>query len=332
MRRRYRGPLFALVVTAFLLLLVETGSRFLLFTRTPDEMVFDDEIIYTYAPKASVAQMTLNDIGCIGDDLRDPGTADIPTLLLLGGSTTFSGFYVSEVKDSVSDAHAGQPLKVVSCGKPRYTSHTNRVNLEENLLRYRPAVIVLYMGINDNIYNSFPWVTNVPDVGYFNWRSKSESIFWRLLKYHLFEKRIFSTPDFAGQSLRSARIFEANVQGIIDLSRQHGAKVVLSTFAVAYPTDDVQLLQTIRAQEGVMRHFWGTLDSTVLGVATHNRLMLSLAKENGLPLVEVDRLIPRDGAHFIDLCHLTDPSYRLLAKEIAAAIVEGELLQKSHPG
>ncbi|PWB74604.1 MAG: hypothetical protein C3F15_07600 [Holophagae bacterium] len=317
--RRAARPLLALAALLLSLAAAELAARALVFARTPKGMVFDPEIIYSYRPRAEVGGIVLNDVGCVGDDLAGSADADL-RVLLLGGSTSFSQGYVDTVRARLRARLAGAEVAVMSCGKPRYTSATNRVILDRMLPRLRPTAVVLYLGINDNIYNTFPWVDSLPDVGYFDWRSPRESLLVRMVRYHLLEKRLWSRPGFGPGELRSVAILTDNVEAMVGAATAAGAQVVLCSFAVALPTDDPGLEARIRSQEPVMEHFWGHVDSTLLGVAAHNRAIAEIASRRGLPLAPVASLIPRDSRHFLDLCHLTAEGNRILGEAVADAL------------
>ena len=305
------------------LLLAEAASRGLVAHRTPSGMRFEEEVLYTYAPHTCVQGMVLNDVGCIGDDALvgdAPPTRAETRVLLLGGSTSFSARYVSSVKESLQAAHPGRGFRVMSCGKPRYTSWVNRVNLERNAERWSPDVVVYYEGINDNIYNSFPWLDGAPTVGYFDASTLRSSLFVGLLRYHLVDKVLRSVPDFEDRPLRSPAIFEENVQRIVEIARSRNAAAVLATFPIALPTSDENLLARIRSQEGVMRHFWGDISSTVAGVRAHNQVTEALAVRLGVPLARVAEAMPHDAAHFGDICHLTDAGNERLGRIVASAV------------
>ncbi len=301
------------------LVLAEAAARSLVAWRTPPGMVFDPGILYEYAPRTRIRGMVLNDVGCIGDDAgpRIPGETRV---VLLGGSTSFSAAYVAAVKKSLAALHPEGRFRVMSCGRPRYTSWVNRADLERNAARWAPDVVVYYEGINDNIYNSFPWLYGAPTVGYFDWRTSRSLVLVDLFVYHVVEKAVRSVPDFASRPLRSPAIFEENLRGIVRIARARGATVVLATFAIALPTSDEALLARIRAEEPVMRHFWGNISSTVAGVHAHDAVAERLAGELGLPLARVAEAVPHDGGHFGDVCHLTAAGNEILGRVVAAAI------------
>ena len=323
-RARNLLTLGASVLLSFLA--VEAASRILVGRRTPPGMRFEDRILYTYAPRTRIQGMVLNDVGCIGDDAL-PETAQgggaETRVLLLGGSTSFSSRYVSSVKESLQVMHPGSRFRVMSCGRPRYTSWVNRVNLERNAAVWSPDVVVYYEGINDNIYNSFPWLDGEPTVGYFDARSLRSSVFLDLLRYHVVDKAVRSVPDFENRPLRSPAIYEENVRRIVEMTRSRNAEAVLATFAIALPTSDERILARVRSEEAVMRHFWGSVPSTVAGVTAHNLIVEHLAQRLGLPLARVAEAIPHDGDHFGDICHLTDAGNDILGRIVAAAVQVG---------
>ena len=165
------------------LFVCEISARLVLFIRTPGGMVFDKDIVYTYKPNSISEYIKLNNLGAVGDDLSIEKDKNEIRIILLGGSTSFNEDYVATVKRIVSARHRDLSFKVVSWGKPRYTSYNNKVNFEKKILSYKPDIVALYMGINDNLYNTFPWLDGLPDIGYFNWCAVNESIAVKLVKY-----------------------------------------------------------------------------------------------------------------------------------------------------
>ena len=324
MNDRARNLLALGVSTLLSFLVVEAASRILVAQRTPPGVRLEESILYTYAPRTRILGMVLNDVGCIGDDAltEHAGGGGAETrVLLLGGSTSFSARYVSSVKESLRAMHPGSRFRVMSCGRPRYTSWVNRVNFERNAPVWSPDVVVYYEGINDNIYNSFPWLDGAPTVGYFDAKSLHSSVFLDLLRYHVVDKALRSAPDFETRPLRSPAIFEENVRRIVEIARGRNASAVLATFAVALPTSDEKLLARIRSEEAVMRHFWGNVPSTLAGVRAHARVTEALAKSLGVPLARVAEAMPHDAAHFGDLCHLTHAGNDVLGRVVASAVL-----------
>ena len=125
------------------------------------------------------------------------------------------------------------------------------------------------------------------------------------------------------------------LEEILRLSKSRNCRTVLTTFALGYPPEDIRLQQAIMANESKMLHFWGRIESTVLGVRAHNGLMRELAKKHGVTLIDNTNLLPRDSAYFIDICHFTHLGVSKLAQHIAKGIVDSKMIDglfESHSG
>lgn len=317
--RLWLRPAIALTVLLLCLGLVEVAARVLVAARTPEGMVFDPELVYDLAPGSAPWGMRLNSLGCIGDELVPPDTGDV-TVLLLGGSTSFSPAYVDAVRRRLLEVVPGRQVRVMSCGRPRYTSYLNAVRFDRLAGRIRPTAVVLYLGINDAVYDTFPWLEARPDVGFFDWRDSRRSLFLRLLRYYVIEKELRARPDFGPDQLRSPGILSASVERVIASARRVGTEPVLATFALAVPTRDDRLAARIAGLEPRMEHFWGQLGSTRLAVAAHNAVIQGIAGRERLSLARVDGAIPRDSEHFGDLCHLTPKGDEILGRVVADAV------------
>ncbi len=316
---RLSRPLLALTVLVLALALVEVASRVLVAVRTPDGLRFDPELVYDLAPFSRPWGVQLNALGCIGDELT-PSDGQSLDVLLLGGSTSYSPPYVDAVRRRLRETFPGQRVRVMSCGRPRYTSHLDAVLFDRLAERLRPTAVVLYLGINDTIYDTFPWLGPVPEVGIFDWRDPRRSIFLGLLCYYVVDKELRARPGFGLDDLRSPRILRQSVERVIATARRIDATPVLSSFALALPSDDPALADRIARLEPRMEHFWGRVPSTCLAVVAHNRVLEGIAEREGLVIARVDGAIPRDHEHFGDLCHLTPAGNGILGRVIADAV------------
>ena len=314
---------FIILTLALLLGLAEVVARILVYRGTPAGVEFDEDINYTYRPFSHPNQPGvdgLNDIGCIGDNVKPPKTTDELRVLLLGASTSFSQKYVTTVRSRLAEGLRSKDVKVVSCGRPQYTSYSNRVNFDKNLQVYLFDIVGLYMGATDNIYNSMRWLNDNPNVGHFDWGTLRRSVLWDLIEYHKLEKLVWATPDFALLPLRSGDIFAKNVRGIVESAKRKNAIVVLVPEAISYPTEDKNLFAIQTKQEALLRHFWGNLNSMVVGLEKHKEIMIALAKDLSLPIVEVADSLPHTSEYFIDISHLTDAGNEILGTKMADAM------------
>ncbi len=299
-----RIVLWTALVIAIAVVSVEGGLRARLALRDPHQ--WDDDGLFRYRPNTQVGltpDLTTNNHGFFGPDLDTPSDPAACRIILLGSSSIASPDLPALVTDILKKHFPERIVEVNTAGLPRYTSHHNRLLFERYIVSLEPDVVAIYLGLNNNVYNTNPDDTEEPPLGLWNWRDARRSVAVDMLAYHGYHKRFAVTPDF--EHYPGAERFAADVAAIVKHAREHGIAVVLLREALAWPTDDPILTQTIRQAEAPMRHFWGSLDAALRGAEATNTALDSLAAEYGLSVVEVAPYIPRDSLHFRDLCHFT---------------------------
>jgi len=303
--RRAARPLLALAALLLSLAAAEFAARAVVRWRTPPGMVFDPEIIYTYQRARRgwghhPQRRRLRRRRRWGE--RD---ADL-RVLLLGGSTSFSRSYVDTVRARLRDRLEVAEVAVMSCGKPALHLGHHRVVLDRMLPRYRPHAVVLYLGINDNIYNTFRWVDGSRR-RLLDWRSPRESLLVRMVRYHVLEKRLWSRPDFGPGELRSVAILAGNVEAMVAAAA--GAGVAGRCCARSrWPCPPTT--RNSRPGCAPQSRSWSTFGGT-------STRRCSVSPPNNRAIAEI-RLPARaaagacsladtagDSRHFLDLCHLT---------------------------
>jgi hypothetical protein len=72
---------------------------------------------------------------------------------------------------------------------------------------------------------------------------------------------------------------------------------------------------------------WGTPDNIVAGLKAHNRIIQNIAVRSPKGVVFVDQnvLMPKDGSHFNDICHMTHLGCSVFADNIINAVPNGVL-------
>ena len=120
--------------------------------------------------------------------LRQKGTYRI---MCLGESTTVCGdedSYPSQLQEILSQRNIGISFSVINKGVPCITSTVILLQLEENLNKYRPDMVITMMGINDDIawYTPYEYAYNKKTEHFF----KTLRIYKlsRLLRLHIINK------------------------------------------------------------------------------------------------------------------------------------------------
>ena len=99
-------------------------------------------------------EMVINSRGFLGPEFDQHPPADVYRIMAVGDSCTFSdGFwrlsYPGILQDYLNRAGGGKRFEVVNAGVEGYNSTFARERIEQELIGYRPRLVLLYVGWND---------------------------------------------------------------------------------------------------------------------------------------------------------------------------------------
>lgn len=233
-------------------------------------------------------------------------------------------------------------------------------NSRDSLLKYRQLgeqrfdLVVVYHGINDlranqiseaefrDDYSHMEWYRRV------NWLSQNQDLLhWTAVPYVLNDVRIAFEkltgryrPAAEGALERDVGFeevtkttpgFRSNLEAILSLARERGDRVLLMTYAWYVPDGYSEKAFNEKridyALHGVPTEVWGSPQGVARGLRAHNDVVHALAREHPDALfVDQEALIPREGIHWNDVCHLTVRGTLAFARFIAEAIESAGLL------
>ena len=112
-----------------------------------------------------------------------------------------------------------------------------------------------------------------------------------------------------GTVIKTRKSFSSNLKKIITLSRNKHEPIILLTFAYYVPAD----YSLDRFNKKVLDYgqhlspieIWGTPQNVVKGIEAHNQVVRTLAQNFCTCFVDMEKLIPKEGKYFEDICHLT---------------------------
>lgn len=143
-----------------------------------------------------------------------------------------------------------------------------------------------------------------------------------------------------GSDLKTPGPFRRNLEEILTAAKKHDSLVLLQTFAYHIPAgySDAKFKRgelDYSLQRGDRRcplEMWGRAPNVVKCVDAHNRGVHELALIHPQHTVFVDQheLIPHDGDHFVDACHLTDQGCRQFVDNLLPAVVK-RLRERAKP-
>lgn len=256
-------------------------------------------------------------------------------VLLLGGSV------LQDVAGPLEEAlreRYGERVRVYNLCKSAHTTRDSYFKFQR-LRGQRFDLVVLYHGINDCRMNCVPPETFRDDYTHCAWYRSLE----RRLKAGvvilddvnlLADTGAISlgVPDEKlrrfGREIKTAGPFRRNVEFILRTAREKHTPVLLMSFACYLPADYSEAKFRAGELDYGPGHFkirtevWGDPPDVVAGIAAHNAVLRSLARQyDNVLFVDQEAKLPHDGTTFCDVCHLTPRGDRQFAANVLPAIV-----------
>lgn len=331
---------FILSQVLIIVILLEVGSR--VFWRVKFGIPFwaTDEIIYAFYPQ-------LKDIKQ-GPGPKNPDSINI---LFLGGSVLNNRW--SGVEAILREKLSGKLPKTINIYNLAEVAHTTL----DSYYKYKYLdnipfdLVVVYHGINDTRTNNAPPTVFRDDYWHYSWYR-----FIKLYDKYRLEIKYISFPYTAyyglikfcerlriiplikaqgykddwlqyGATIKTATPFKANVTKIIDLAASRGQPVLLMTFAYYLPPNYTrenfrQKLLDYGSHRSPLE-IWGKPEHVVAGLAAHNLVIRQLADSHqGLYFVDQEKLMPKNGKIFNDICHFTQKGSEAFVSNMGNLIVE----------
>lgn len=276
---------------------------------------------------------------------RDDEVLDI---LLLGGSVLHNQYGNIEQLLREELFRLGRPARVYNVAMPGQTSL-------DSFYKYRHLsdktfdVVIVYHGINEVRANNCPPDVFRSDYSHYSWYrlinawERAPDSRWfagpytlRFLVTKLGERLgwVAYVPTHEpresdlkwGADLKTVDSFRRNLEGIVELARSRGQPVILMTFSYHLPPDYSRERFNRRALDYLTHslpvELWGRPEHVAAAIEAHNGVVHSLAAKHGVGLVDQAALIPRDGKHFNDVCHLTHEGCAVFVENLVPAILE----------
>jgi lysophospholipase L1-like esterase len=269
--------------------------------------------------------------GAVDSDAK-PGDGRLD-VLLLGASVLEQ---MTEPLERELKQRYGDNVRLYNLSKSAHTTRDSRQKFSR-LKDKQFDLIVVYHGINDVRMNCVPRAEYRDDYSHCAWYAS----FAQKLKYGAISVRGVAAdlktsiglgpPDVEnrkyGGDVKTAAAFRANLEAIVSSARERKIPVVLMTFATYLPPDYTkERFQAGKLDYGEGRfklptEVWGNPRDVLAAVKVHNAVIRDVAaKYDNVRFVDQEKLLPRNGKVFADVCHLTPHGCELFAKNLAAAV------------
>ncbi len=280
-------------------------------------------------------------------------------ILALGASAFVTREFQPEFERLMNEfpAFREREVRVVSAGVPAHMTYDSLWKYRYWYEGYDFDLVMTYHGINDARSNNYPESVFREDYAQFPYYRRYAPVFdwigshpwlsrsfaatfgaavtkraWVQLAPSFQRKAPYNHPDddpwlAEGAQVKTAPVFERNLEGIIGLARERGHRVLLNTYAYYLPEGytnqrflDQETDYTFMP-ESIATEVWGWKENVVRAIEAHNQATRGLAARHPDALFfDMERHIPKDGAHFIDICHWTDRGRQAFADGILAAL------------
>ena len=282
-------------------------------------------------------------------------------LLALGASAFITRSFPQEFERLLNEspffARRGLRARVISTGVPAHMSY-------DSLWKYRYwyegfdfDLVVYYHGINDARANAYPRTvfredyTQLPYyrqfVPVFEWIDRhpvlSRSFVMTLLARSGYRLSVLFAPDFQqeapynhpdndgwlgeGLDVKTAVVFERNLEELLSLASERGQRVLLLTYAYYLPGDysnerfHARETDYTFMPESVATEVWGWKEAVVAAIEEHNEVVRRVAARHPEALFfDMERHIPKGKDWFIDICHWTDAGRAAFADGVLEAL------------
>lgn len=270
------------------------------------------------------------------EDVSFPEPERTVDVLLLGASALNPAYgSVPEALGETLRTELGRRVRLHNLSAPAHTTRDSMIKLR--FLRGRPYdAILVYHGINDVRANNAPPDVFDEDYDHYSWYAEVNAL-WRhphmdrlvapflvdwlvqRAEKELAPERYVPTHRPRerwleyGARVRTGPSFRENLASVLEMAAAEGTPVVGATFAYYVPED--YSLERFRARaldfafqrRSLPIELWGRAANVVRGIQVHNRVLRELAasRPGAFALVDVQGALPKDGARFIDVCHLT---------------------------
>jgi hypothetical protein len=248
-------------------------------------------------------------------------------------------------------------VRIVSTGVPAHMTYDSLWKYRYWYAGYDFDVVMYYHGINDARANNYPRSVFREDYTQFPYFRQYAPIFAWIDRHPVLSRSfcvsfvaklvgkawIRFSPAFQrdapyndprqdpwlpeGADVKSAAVFERNAEELIALARSRGQRVLLLTYAYYLPSDYTNERFLARQtdysfmEESVATEVWGRKENVVKAIETHNAVTRKIAARHpDVLFFDMDRFMPKDKAHFIDICHWTDLGRATFARGVEGAL------------
>lgn len=338
--------LASIVAIALLCVVAEVGVRVRHYAKYGDFWGIEDTYttdaatgLRTPIPNGRFGGISINSLGFRGPEIAMPKPPHTTRIAFLGASTTYCAEVTNNeatwpdlVVRALGTRWQDARLDYVNAGVPGFTVADSEVDLTARVAELEPDVVVIYHATNDLSQNSATLAREAgllaaPTEQQLHWPAKY-SLLWYLVEKNL---RVIGQRDLE-QSTNAlsydpetlAIPFRRDLLSLVETSKRIAPDVVLMTFATQLRREQAPDEQAKAAVTARYYMPYMSVAGLVDGYESYNRVIRDVAATTGVQLIEAEREVPGDTAHFFDSVHLTDLGSKVLADRVTDGLASSD--------
>jgi len=338
--------LFSVIIVGGLLLAAEGSIRiWALFFRTSYErynaragrLELVPNLRYT---NSRGQEFRINSKGFVGPEFDDWPRPGVYRIIALGDSCTFAtGFwqigYPSMLERLLNSGVPSRRFEVINAGIEGYNSTFALDRIRDELLRFRPHLMIIYIGWNDLMktdpanasrVDEYPWLAELLDRSYLI-KAYKKLLFVNLRPLVLRPSTAADPGDAHAFDRFVPARYRSNLEEMIRLVRRHDVKVLLVTLPTVVRPGMTG--EELRRANVLFPYFAGAYGvSRLLSLyRTYNRTIVEVGGREGVEVVDLAAAfepIKERTPYFWDTMHPSEKGHALIAETLFGRIRELE--------
>lgn len=305
----------------------------------PPSEVFNSHPVWGRTLRAGVTascgrqQFSVNRWGFRGVEVPEDKPEGTVRIVAIGDSTTTAldeiddeSVWVARMRHALNETHEGSEIDAINASVPGYALRTCTQYLEERVARFDPDFVVAWSVANSVARHAWRQFrgSGAP------WKGQEDTSLFFVERSSLAPRVIHVAEQFHDRwlpRLRHDRLDERGIQKYVRrlsileaLCRERGWRLILCTAPRSFgdlsaPSDQRVLAAT--AMDGVQ-------SLSLVGIndayERYNEAIRLFAARHDTPLVDLDRIVPKRAAYFLDSLHLNPRGHRMVGDAVAEVI------------
>ncbi len=292
-----------------------------------------------------VGTVHTNQWGNRGPDQTYDKPPGVIRILTLGGSTTFCPYASDDLKTwpaqlerLLNERLGRRAVEVVNYAAAGYNSADIVSTFSLRAIDRNPDIVIFHEAWNDigaaivgEVQSDY---TNRRKAG-----SHAKQGWWFNLAivrtYVVLKGRLAKAQRPEGKAdgitPRAVEIYERNVESLVLLAKPRGITPVLLTYATRLPPDDdPDWAAHMPPREKLALQYEFTPAGVRAAFKAYNDAVRRVAARQGVPLIDMANLYPREAANWVDFAHKSDAGLEAFARIVAGELVRQGLVAETN--